>query len=139
MKLVLSPKLLSTRLLLAVRNFTSGRASHISPSNGRPMKSAYRSEDFSASDLGTSSPSTSDRYEMSRTTMVSAMKWAWGRRSSERSTIGVRSAAKFEPPNAPAVADTTVMPICTVARKSSGWCRRRKTARADLLPRSTSS
>ena len=44
-----------------------------------------------------------------------------------------------EPPNAAAVAPTTVMPICTVARKPSGLARSSATDRAPGFPSATSS
>ncbi len=49
-----------------------------------------------------------------------------------------RRSAMVAPPSAAAAAPTTVMPICTVARKRSGWFRRVETVRARREPPSTS-
>ena len=70
MKVVRSLNGLSTTLELAVRNQTTGRAATESHRSGRPMKSAYGSAARSASDLGTSSPMTIERYETSSTAMA---------------------------------------------------------------------
>ena len=56
---------------------TPGLSSQAAASSGRAIRSAYPSDARRASDFGTSSPSTSDRYEISATTAPSAMSSAW--------------------------------------------------------------
>ncbi len=75
-KVVRSANGFSTTLELAVASHTSGRASQDSASRKREISSAYGSAARSASDFGTSSPSTSDRYEMAATTTTSATSCA---------------------------------------------------------------
>jgi hypothetical protein len=69
----LPPNSLSTRLLDPVSSLTKIALECASSSMGRATTQAICSENRKARDLGTSSPSTSEKYEIGRTTMVSAM------------------------------------------------------------------
>ena len=129
-KVVRSPKGRSTRFEVLVRSQTSGRASWESHRSGFPTTSAYRSALRSASDFGTSSPRTSDRYDTSATTSAKAMLPAQGARGGKAATAGSMRRESWAPPRAAAVAPTTVMPVWTVAMSRSGAFRSSSTARA---------
>jgi hypothetical protein len=60
-KVVESPNGKRTRFALELRSHTIGRASQDNQSKGLAARSAYLSDERSASDLGTSSPITMDR------------------------------------------------------------------------------
>lgn len=136
---VLSRKIRRTRFEVAVRSHTSGRASDDRPRRGRAARSAYRSAFFNAKDFGTSSPRTRDRKEIDPMTTASAASSAILSERPARRSISATIRARSCPPNAAAVAPTTVIPIWTVARNLSGCARISISARAERFPSSASS
>ena len=67
-------------------------------------------------------------------TTANARSSACGASHATPAKIGAISRAMEAPPNAAAVALTSVMPICTVAKNRSGLSFSAITARADRLP-----
>ena len=126
------------RLDAKVSAATTGLATRETTRSTGAASSANRSLERSASDLGTSSPSTIDRADTSATTSPSASRSAHAPAPSDRSASAT-GCSSTTPPNAPALAPTTVIPTWTVARNCSGCWRSARAARARVLPSSASS
>ena len=122
----------------ALNKVTSGVATVETTDIGRAIARAMRSGAPSAMRLGTSSPTTSERYVMAATTIVSAMPPLQRPITGTPASRSASGSAMVAPPYAPANTPTNVIPTCTVARKRLGSPTSASAAAAGASPASAS-
>ena len=128
------PKSFIRSFVDAASTHTSGLAMRESRAIGCAMTIAIFSGLRRARPFGTSSPMIREKYVMRATTIAKATELALRPNSGRGSNIGARYFDKLAPPNAPEKTPTSVMPICTVLRKRSGFSINVRTVRALRLP-----